>query len=1347
MQPALLQQIRDQEERARREGTAAVIYPAVDRGQLFFQDGSRLWAVALESGLPLPGWVSTHGGNPPGVYTIARPVAAVNSHLYTVTLTADAVLAVMGYADVRAQQWMGQEATPSQTRVVRLDRETGRVVWESMPSHWAEAFADYRTVELSGSPVVVGERVFVAARGSKGNQFSDAFVVCLDYETGRLIWATFVASAASSMQVWMDGSAGSSTVTHLAAEGGRVFFQSNLGAVAALDAVSGRPEWIVTYMRSSGADRTGWNRGLRMSMQAGAARPWAYNPPIVHGGLVFSLPTDSRELLVLNAADGKVVRRLEMAEFDRAEVLIHADGQRAVVASDSSVFALDWRRYRGPGVFAGDDEVVLWRSELAGSVLRGRPFLTRTALFVPTQTRMLVFDPVGGKAMAAMPDYGRRWEGVEGQGHIVAAGEHLVVAGMGRVEVYTDVALAEVRYRNEVAQRPRSARPRLRWAEVLFNAGRIDEAVVLMEEAARWAAEGDDDAVPEAGQGAPSPADLRTRLYATALAMADSLTRAPPASGDKPAASALEQASRLYRLSRSAAQTPGEQVESRRRLAATLARLGDAEAAVALWQEVLAEPALRDAMVQEEATGFATPAGRLARREVSELRRRFPESYQRFEREALRGLESASAAGELVELSRRYPNATAAPEAMLRAAELLEVQGEPRAAERVLRELFISYADFPKRARVAESLVRLAMASSGRWETAAARLAMAARLFPDHRLTAPLVDTHDGGTVVVDAGVSFAEAAGLLRRRLAGTQRRLPDVRLPDETLALEHRKAHRRLIEPVRVVPERSVTRVVSVVPTEARREDGLVVQLTAGELGVVSPGHGLVWTGRSPGPMTTGAVWLDGGGRPEPAPPGVPAGLAWSGLLLAWDAQSVAAYAVTPAPRPPGAQPPSAAPLWRLQTDTLPAVELARGLVEDDDRRAAAEVEGAGQAVQVIRQGNQQLLVRGNMVVRGNVLLNVRGAGNARVAGETIVRATLSADRLVVATASGRLLCIHPVDGTVLWQTRATTSPATRLLASDDFVAVVAADEGSSQLVALDADTGTVLWRRTSVDLNRSPINAALSSDGILIFTLPDRLCGKDLLDLSETLTFESPADPSAPFLGMSGPRHLIVADDLVLAMSDTEQFVRAFSLAGAGRPLRYPARRSDGTTLEPSSDAIFATRQRTSQQPAEPSGSIHVDGRWMYVLTSRSVVAYDLTNGTEQWQQAVADGDAPFHELFLTRRHVLVTTRPVAMPGEGTVRVLAMSRSIVDGRESGLRVHDFTLGGPPADRHAVPAAPPPARPDAAGPGTGGDAAQAAQTSPSGGLVRLVQPVDGGLYYLTLDAVLRFAAGTAPP
>src|SRR5262249_24768007 len=51
------------------EGQLTGIYPVVDRGEMFFQDNSHIYAVNLESGAPLPGWLQTYDGDRNGRFT------------------------------------------------------------------------------------------------------------------------------------------------------------------------------------------------------------------------------------------------------------------------------------------------------------------------------------------------------------------------------------------------------------------------------------------------------------------------------------------------------------------------------------------------------------------------------------------------------------------------------------------------------------------------------------------------------------------------------------------------------------------------------------------------------------------------------------------------------------------------------------------------------------------------------------------------------------------------------------------------------------------------------------------------------------------------------------------------------------------------------------------------------------------------------------------------------------------------------------------------------------------------------------------------------------------------------
>ena len=107
--------------------------------------------------------------------------------------------------------------------------------------------ANLKQVQLNGSPLVVGDNVYVAARGGKAMQFEDAYVLCFARADGRLRWACYLASGnAPGANFGIPISQGDS-VAHLAYAGGRVYAVTNLGAVASVNAYTGTIAWLSIY--------------------------------------------------------------------------------------------------------------------------------------------------------------------------------------------------------------------------------------------------------------------------------------------------------------------------------------------------------------------------------------------------------------------------------------------------------------------------------------------------------------------------------------------------------------------------------------------------------------------------------------------------------------------------------------------------------------------------------------------------------------------------------------------------------------------------------------------------------------------------------------------------------------------------------------------------------------------------------------------------------------------------------------------------------------------------------------------------------------------------------------------
>src|SRR2546421_5494406 len=155
------------------------------------------------------------------------------------------------------------------------------------------------------------------------------------------------------------------TVSHPAFASGRVFINTNLGAVAAIDAYSGATAWLTIYprddsnaiMRQRGLMGGGWGwGGVPMAASTDQSKPWEFNSVIVQDGKVFVLPNDGRHILIYDAGTGEEIKRINREiEFNNDTVkltmLLGVTGDRLIVggprsgASYAKIFCLNWRTY------------------------------------------------------------------------------------------------------------------------------------------------------------------------------------------------------------------------------------------------------------------------------------------------------------------------------------------------------------------------------------------------------------------------------------------------------------------------------------------------------------------------------------------------------------------------------------------------------------------------------------------------------------------------------------------------------------------------------------------------------------------------------------------------------------------------------------------------------------------------------------------------------------------------------------------------------------------------------------------------------------------------------------------
>jgi outer membrane protein assembly factor BamB len=1278
-------------------GIMTGIFPVVDHGELFFQDNARIYAVSLESGQPLPGWAETYDGERNGRFTLPNAIPFPRSQQTTVTVTDDAVFAVMGMPDLIAMQSMGGYGLRD-TKLVCLDRASGRQKWIADRKSLPAEPTSLQNLDFSGSPLVVGDSVYVQLRGGKGVQFEDSYVLALEAETGKFKWACYVASANSNADYWDGNPLGAifrQNMSHLAYSSGRLYALTNLGAMAAIDAYDGTVVWLNLYNRDPIPTNTlrlmgrGWNRAPRGISNNATVKPWSSNPVMVTQGKVFILPSDGSNVLIYDAASGKEIKRISMNDYAGADAILGIVGEKLVISNDRQVFCINWQQYEENKEPAVRDTYLLWRSpsfQRTGSVddsLRGRGIVTADSVIVPTAWQLYRLSLNGGKILESYPPgNGTTWGEEEGPGNVIMTSDRLIIAGptksgQMRVTAYTDLTLAMRKLDAEIAASPNDPAPRLRSAEILFVAGKVDQAIAKLDEAMGLLAGG--------GPGSTA----RDRVFNTALNFAQKLAR------DSRADPAL--ATVLYERAGVAAATPAQKVNYRISRAAYAKQPPQPELELRLCQEILSDPQLRSVPVADADDDAVTPAGEVARLEIDDLLTRTSRAlYAPLEKAAVEMLAAAGAAKDpqkIQEVAMVYPNSLIAPQALLAAADVYESRGDSRTATQVLRQALFRYPKTPESQRAYESMARNYLKMPNRVSAAIARLKQGAAVDGRTVLTRPLI-LPDGEII---QNVSFNDAIGALQKfssQLAIAD--LPDVKFvtgnPDNGLPF---KAE---------TPESIISGITALTPPEpgfVKRDR--VVTFTMGVGIKVYP------VGGSQPTLTSDAL-------SQP-----PRGAAWIGdELLVWNASELALIGS------------NGQATWKTTLKALPQLEVVAqaSLPRDDDdalpANQLAQLQQRQQQVQIIGggRGGEVIIINGQMIRGNNVVIGPGGvvrlnggamvvapqpAELARPAVEEIDKVRILTDRVILSTTDGRVIALDLANAKVLWQTRVADRRPSHLLATDDFVVTRITDDNgaTAQIAVFDSFSGQIIGRNnfgSESGLPIIPVNLALSSDGILVYLVPNAIVFADLfetngLKLAKSQPPRAADNVAGAFINSTSPDTLQIIGDRVLAtgISPSGAMVWMYNLH-TGAPIRFN-----------SNDYLVNVRDPSLL--GEGRFMIRSAGSIAYVVTPTKVRGFNLDRGLEVPADMGAQTARTLRDVVVTKSHVLVMSeltgaRPRAAGDPAVpVHLATVSRAEVNGRESGLFDYECDI----KDR---------------------------------GVLGL-QVVDGGIYYLGSDNRLHFLRG----
>jgi len=354
-------------------------------------DARRVWALKLRSGEPAWGNAATvfDEGREPAAWWPGGLAGALGRPQYTMTVLAGKLYARLG------NPWTGQpryaRGAQEESYLVCIDLASeGRLVWKVLPEPGPWSF--------EGSPLCDGRNVYVALR--RGDIRPQAHVACYDAQTGRLRWRRFICAAQTLGQnVYPE-------ISHhlLTLAGGTLYYNTNLGAVAAVSTDEGQVEWVSLYPRQRQVDlaklAAHWGRSL--------------GPCIYHNALVLVAPSDSRRIFGLDALTGQILWQTGSQVEDVVHLLGVAGDQ--LVATGRRVYWIGLDREN-----QGRIRHVWPQGETL--TLQGRGVLAGDRVYVPADDRVYVLDQESGELKKIIELAPR---GVAGGNLLVADGVLLV---------------------------------------------------------------------------------------------------------------------------------------------------------------------------------------------------------------------------------------------------------------------------------------------------------------------------------------------------------------------------------------------------------------------------------------------------------------------------------------------------------------------------------------------------------------------------------------------------------------------------------------------------------------------------------------------------------------------------------------------------------------------------------------------------------------------------------------------------------------------------------------------------------------------------------------------------------
>lgn len=421
-------------------GALLSTFPTVIGRHVVVSDGRNVRAFSLESGLPafptggrgyhqsdvdfgafypagrdFAGLNGRRGGNAIAAMTL-KMLSALGVPRFTQSTDGDKLVARFGATEIGVPVFQAQFQEPADMVVFDMSKQ-GKLEARVPPvtelsGPWA----------FEGTAILEGNLLYCGM--VKSGVRDESAVACFDWTTSQLLWRRSLCTTQPyGSGLVQEADYGFRSHNLLTLKDGVLYYNTNHGVIAALEAERGKMLWLTRYPRRPMTPAPLLNQGHAMVQRN-------LNPCLVTRGLVISLPMDCDRVFALDAATGQLVwqtvpggiRPIHVLGATDEDVLVSGDQLFWIQLHSGKIRA----EFPAPGIGLGSDGF-------------GRGTLVDNQVYWPTRGTIFRLNSVldeNAQVTEAADAVDLSQYGEEG-GNVVVSGSHLIVASPSRMTVYS----------------------------------------------------------------------------------------------------------------------------------------------------------------------------------------------------------------------------------------------------------------------------------------------------------------------------------------------------------------------------------------------------------------------------------------------------------------------------------------------------------------------------------------------------------------------------------------------------------------------------------------------------------------------------------------------------------------------------------------------------------------------------------------------------------------------------------------------------------------------------------------------------------------------------------------------